>query len=148
MLPIASALVADTTHYLLPVTASRSGDASPIVNDLALCIEMATREARGTARAFPQYEVAWREQASPRAGSAADRILPVLLSLPVFTVEQLVDVPERSAHRNMQALEETGVVEAVTERVRGRAYAAMDMLDQFSDLDTRLRERFTRLRST
>lgn len=69
----------------------------------------------------------------------------------MFTVEQLVDelgdVPERSAYRGVQALEDASVVEAVTERVRGRAYAAIDVLDEFEDLDTRIRERITRLRA-
>ncbi len=151
VLPVASALAADTTHYFSLLTAYREGDAAPIVTDLALCVETAAREARGTARAFSRYEAAWREQSSLRAGSARDRILPVLLSLPVFTVEQLVDelgdVPERSVYRGVQALEEARVVEAVTERVRGRAYAAMDVLDEFEDLDTRIRERITRLRA-
>ncbi|WP_144805216.1 Fic family protein [Curtobacterium sp. BH-2-1-1] len=151
VLPVASALAADTTHYFSLLTSYRTGDAAPIVTDLALCVETAAREARGTARVFAQYEAAWREQASPRAGSAADRILPVLLSLPVFTVEQLADelgdVPERSVYRGVQALEEARVVEAVTERVRGRAYAAMDVLDEFEDLDTRIRERITKLRA-
>lgn len=151
VLPVASALAADTPHYFSLLTAYRIGDAVPIVTDLALCVETAAREARGTARAFSRYETAWREQAGPRAGSAAERILQVLLSLPVFTVEQLVDelgdVPERSVYRGVQALEEARVVEAVTERVRGRAYAAMDVLDEFEDLDARIRERITRLRA-
>ena len=41
--------------------------------------------------------------------------------------------------RGVQALEEAHVVEAVTERVRGRAFAAIDVLDEFDefeDLDT------------
>ncbi|PZF55279.1 Fic family protein [Curtobacterium sp. MCSS17_008] len=151
VLPVASALAADTTRYFALLTAYRTGDAAPIVTDLALCVETAAREARGTARVFARFETAWREQASPRARSAADRILPVLLSLPVFTVEQLVDelqdVAERSVYRGVQALEEAGVVEAVTERVRGRAYASMDVLDEFEDLDLRIRERITRLRA-
>ncbi|MFZ7087244.1 Fic family protein [Curtobacterium sp. RRHDQ10] len=151
VLPVASALAADTTHYFSLLTAYRTGDAAPIVTDLALCIETAAREARGTARVFARFETAWREQASPRAGSAADRILPVLLSLPVFSVEQLAaelgDVPERSVYRGVRVLEEAAVVEAVTERVRGRAYAAMDVLDEFEDLDLRIRERITRLRA-
>jgi Fic family protein len=151
VLPVASALAADTTHYFSLLTAYRTGNADPIVTDLALCVETAAREARGTARAFAHYEDAWREQADPRPGSAADRLLPVLLTLPVFTVEQLAaeleDTPERSVYRAVQALEERGIVEAVTERVRGRAYAAVDVLDEFEDLDTRIRERITRLRT-
>lgn len=151
VLPVASALASDTTHYFSLLTAYRAGDAAPIITDLALCVEAAAREARGTARVFERYVDTWREQASPRAGSAAERILPVLLTLPVFTVEQLTaelrEIPERSVYRGVQALEEAGVVEAVTERVRGRAYAAMDVLDEFEDLDRRIRERITRLRA-
>jgi Fic family protein len=151
VLPVASALAADTTHYFSLLTAYRAGNAEAIVTDLALCIETAAREARGTARAFASYVDAWREQAMPRAGSAAERILPVLLTLPVFTVEQLVnelgDVPERSVYRGVQALEEANVVEAVTDRKRDRAYAAMDVLDEFEDLDARIRERISRLRA-
>jgi Fic family protein len=151
VLPVASALAADTTHYFSLLTACRAGDAESIVTDLALCVETAAREARGTARAFAGYVDAWRERAAPRAGSAAQRILPVLLTLPVFTVEQLVDelgnVPERSVYRGVQALEEARVVEAVTDRKRDRAYAAMDVLDELEDLDARIRERISRLRA-
>jgi Fic family protein len=149
VLPVASALAADTPHYFSLLTAYRWGDIGPIVTDLALSVQTAAREAAGSARAFAQYEDAWRQRASPRAGSAADRILPALLALPVFTVEQLADatgIEERSVYRGVKILEERRVVQAVTERVRGRAYAAMDVLDDFEDLDARIRERITRLR--
>ncbi|WP_156463414.1 hypothetical protein [Frigoribacterium sp. Leaf172] len=49
-------------------------------------------------------------------------------------------------YRGVEVLEENHIVEAVTERVRGRADAAMDVLDEFDDLDSRIRERITRLR--
>ena len=150
VLPVASALAADTAHYFSLLTAYRSGDPLAIITDLALCVETAAREARGTARSFGAYEAAWREQVAPRAGSAADQILPTLIALPVFTIEQLAEatgIPERSVYRGVQALEEHHVVEAVTERVRGRAYAAMDVLDELDDLDARIRERITRLRT-
>lgn len=69
----------------------------------------------------------------------------------MFTIEQLGEVlgnvRERSVYRGVQTLENAQVVEAVTERVRGRAYAAMDVLDEFEDLDIRIRERITRLRA-
>ena len=150
VLPVASALAADTTHYFSSLTAYRSGDVAPIITDVALSVEAAAREARGTARSFARYEDEWREQVTPRAGSAADKILGRLIALPVFTVEQLAEatgIAERSVYRGVEVLEEHGVVVAVTERVRGRAYAAMDILDEFEDLDSRIRERITRLRS-
>jgi DNA-binding transcriptional ArsR family regulator len=149
VLPVASALAADTAHYFSLLTRYRAGDPLPIITDLALSIEAAAREARGTARSFASYEDAWRAQVDPRSGSAVDQIMPHLLALPVFTVEQLAratGIAERSVYRAVETLEEHHVVEAVTERVRGRAYAAMDVLDEFDDLDARIRERITRLR--
>ncbi|RKR75937.1 Fic family protein [Frondihabitans australicus] len=149
VLPVASALAADTGHYFSLLTAYRRGDVLPIVSDLALSIESAAREARATARTFLALETSWRESVRPRGGSSVDRLLPVLLALPVFTVEQMVSatgLPERSIYRAVETLEEHGVVEAVTERVRGRTYAVMDVLDEFGDLDGRIRERITRLR--
>jgi Fic family protein len=149
VLPVASALAADTTHYFSLLTRYRAGDPLPIITDLSFSIEAAAREARGTARAFARYEDAWRAQVDPRTGSATDQLLPHLLALPVFTVEQLASatgIAERSVYRGVETLVEHHVVEAVTERVRGRAYAAMDVLDEFDDLDARIRERVTRLR--
>ncbi|WP_345375674.1 Fic family protein [Frondihabitans cladoniiphilus] len=150
VLPVASALAADTPHYFSLLTAYRSGDVLPIVTDLALSIEAAARESQGTARSFRAFEGAWREQLQPRARSAADRILPALLAVPVFTVEQLATttgLPERSVYRGIETLEEHHILEAVTERVRGRTYAAMDVLDEFEDLDARIRERISLLRA-
>ena len=149
VLPVASALAADTPHYFSLLTGYRSGDPLPIITDLSLSIEAAAREARGTARSFARYEETWRALVDPRAGSATDLILSHLLALPVFTVEQLAratGIPERSVYRAVETLEEHHVVDAVTERVRGRAYAAMDVLDEFDDLDARIRERITLLR--
>lgn len=51
--------------------------AAQIVTDPAFYVKAAAREGRGTAPVFARWEAAWREQAFPRAGSAADRILPV-----------------------------------------------------------------------
>ncbi len=151
VLPVASALAADTTHYFSLLTAYRTGDAAPIVTDLALCVETAAREARGTARVFARYEAAWREQASPRAGGPADRILPVLLSLPVFTVEQLVHelrtfrsgastaACKPSRKRTSSKPSPSGSAAAPTPR--------WTCSTSFEDLDTRIRERITRLRA-
>ena len=149
VLPVASALATDTRHYFSLLTAYRSGDVLPIITDLALSVEAAAREARATARSFVAYEDAWRKQVAPRTGSAVDLMLPTLLALPVFTVEQLAEatrIPERSVYRGVETLVQHRVVDAVTERVRGRAYAAMDVLDEFEDLDGRIRDRITRLR--
>ena len=150
VLPVASALAADTEHYFGLLTASRAGDAAAIIADVALCVEVAAREARATARTFDGYEDDWRRDVDVRAGSAADGIVEALVGLPVFTVEDMADrtgLAERAVQRGLERLLEAQVVREVTDRKRDRVYAVTDVLDEFEDLDMRIRERVTRLRS-
>jgi len=149
VLPVASALAADTDHYFGLLTAYRSGDVEAIITDVALCVEVAAREARGTARSFLVYADAWRREVGTRAGSATDTVLDVLVGLPVFTAEQLAaraGLGDRAAYRAIEQLQESRVITEVTERKRDRVYAVTDVLDEFEDLDDRIRSRITRLR--
>ena len=85
-----------------------------------------------------------------RAGSAAAGIVEALVGLPVFTVEDMADrtgLAERAVQRGVERLLESQVVSEVTDRKRDRVYAVTDVLDEFEDLDMRIRERVTRLRS-
>jgi Fic family protein len=150
VLPVASALAADTEHYFGLLTAYRAGDAEAIIADVALCVEVAAREARATARTFDGYEGDWRRDVGVRAGSAAAGIVEALVGLPVFTVEDMADrtgLAERAVQRGVERLLEAQVVSEVTDRKRDRVYAVTDVLDEFEDLDMRIRERVTRLRS-
>jgi len=149
VLPVASALAADTDHYFGMLTAYRTGDAEAIITDVALCVEVAAREARGTARSFLQYAAAWRQAVGVRAGSATDSVLDVLVGLPVFSAEQLTartGLADRAIYRAIDQLEESRIIAEVTNRKRDRVYAVTDVLDEFEDLDDRIRSRITRLR--
>ncbi|RFA12587.1 hypothetical protein B7R21_09575 [Subtercola boreus] len=150
VLPVASALAADTDHYFGLLTAYRRGDADAIVTDVALCVEVAAREARRTARSFIRYSDAWRHVVGLRAGSATESILDVLVGLPVFTAEQLTahtGLRERAVYRAIEQLQESRIITEVTNRKRDRVYAVTDVLDEFDDLDERIRSRITRLRA-
>lgn len=150
VLPVASALAADTDHYFELLTEYRTGNAGAIITDLALCVEVAAREARGTARSFAGYAETWRDETAVRSGSAADTLLDVLVGMPVFTAEQLAErsgLTDRSVYRAIGQLEESRVIAEVTHRQRDRVYAVTDVLDEFQDLDDRIRTRITRLRS-
>ncbi|KDP91990.1 MULTISPECIES: Fic family protein [Clavibacter] len=150
VLPVASALAADTDHYFGLLTAYRSGDVQAIITDVALCVEVAAREARGTARSFILYSDVWRREVGMRAGSATDQVLDMLVGLPVFTAEQLTaraGLGDRAAYRAIEQLQESGIITEVTERKRDRIYAVTDVLDEFEDLDDRIRSRITRLRT-
>jgi len=150
VLPVASALAADTDHYFRLLTTYRTGDAEAIITDVALCVEVAAREARGTARSFILYSDAWRQEIGIRAGSATDSLLDVLVGLPVFTAEQLTEhsgLADRAVYRAIEQLQESRIIVEVTNRKRDRVYAVTDVLDEFEDLDHRIRSRITRLRT-
>ncbi len=133
-------LAADTTHYFSLLTAYREGDAAPIVTTWRSASRRprgkpAARRASSRATKLRGESRPPRAPAVPRTGSCRS-----LLSLPVFTVEaarrRARRCPRAQRLPRVQVLEEARVVEAVTERVRGRTYAAMDVLDEFEDLDT------------
>ncbi|CAN5363798.1 Fic family protein [soil metagenome] len=150
VLPVASALAADTEHYFELLTAYRSGDAGAIIVDVALCVDVAAREARGTARSFIKYADAWRQVVDTRAGSATDSIIDILVGMPVFTAEQMTErtgLADRAVYRAIEQLEESRIIAEVTNRKRHRVYAVTDVLDEFQDLDDRIRSRITGLRS-
>jgi Fic family protein len=150
VLPVASALAADTDHYFRLLTTYRTGDAEAIITDVALCVEVAAREARGTARSFILYSDAWRQEIGIRAGSASDSLLDVLVGLPVFTAEQLTEhsgLADRAVYRAIEQLQESRIIVEVTNRKRDRVYAVTDVLDEFEHLDHRIRFRITRLRT-
>ncbi|OUE10404.1 Adenosine monophosphate-protein transferase SoFic [Clavibacter michiganensis] len=149
VLPVASGLAADTDHYFGLLTAYRSGDVAAIITDVALCVEVAAREARGTARSFLTFPGAWRREVGTRAGSATDHVLDALVGLPVFTAEHLsgrTGLGDRAAYRAIEQLEGSRIITEVTERKRDRVYAVTDVLDELEDLDDRIRSRITRLR--
>ncbi|WP_370582095.1 Fic family protein [Plantibacter sp. VKM Ac-2880] len=150
VLPIASALAADTDHYFQLLTAYRAGDAEAIITDVALSVEVAAREARGTARSFARYAESWRQETGVRAGSTADLLLDVLVAMPVFNAEQLAErsgLADRAVYRAIEQLEASRVIAEVTNRKRDRVFAVTDVLDEFEDLDERIRSRMTRLRT-
>jgi Fic family protein len=150
LLPIASALSADTEHYFDLLTAYRDGDADAIVQDVALCMQAAARESAHTADLFRALPTRWRADAGYRRNSAPDAVIGVLLTHPVFTVDEMASVLGRSdtaVFRAVDALEEVGVVREVTDRRRDRVFAAGAVLDELGDLDLRIRTRITEERA-
>ncbi|RFA10793.1 hypothetical protein B7R54_17460 [Subtercola boreus] len=148
VLPVASGLAADTDHYFRLLTSYRAGVAEAIITDVALCVEVAAREARGTARSFVLFADAWHHVVDSRAGSATDSVLDLLVGLPVFTAEQLAEhagLAERAVYRAIEQLLASRIIAEVTDRKRDRVYAVNDVLDEFEDLDERIRSRVTRL---
>ena len=94
VIPLASAIVARRDDYFDALTAYRDGDAGPIVRSFTAAAQISAEESRVTAVHLAGMPAEWREHTGRlRAGSAASKILDVLLSDRVLfadDAEQLV----------------------------------------------------------
>jgi Fic family protein len=141
VVPVASALAADQAHYFALLGHYREGHADAIVQDLSLCIQVASREAAKTAASFRALPGEWQMAAGVRRGSAAQTLLDNLLDYPVITAadaERIAGVDTTNAYRAMRRLEDAGVVREVTTRKRNQVWAAPAVLDELDDLNVRI----------
>ncbi|MEK8229026.1 Fic family protein [Oerskovia sp. M15] len=84
VVPVASAMLADTGEYFARVNAYRDGRAAQFVRYLATSASLAAQEARISADNLADLPALWRAEVRPRAGSAAAAILDALLDHPVL----------------------------------------------------------------
>lgn len=141
VVPVASALAADQSHYFELLGEYRSGNADAIVQDLALCAQVSAREAGRTAVAFLRLPGQWQDAVGARRGSASRTLVDNLLENPVVTAadaERITRVDAVNAYRAMKRLEDAGVVHEVTARKRNQVWAATAVLDELDDLNVRI----------
>jgi Fic family protein len=141
VVPVASALAADQGHYFGLLGAYRAGDSESIVQDVALCIQAAAREAARTADVFRGLPEKWLDSLHARRGSAPRMLVDSLLENPVVTAadaERITGVGTANAYKAMRRLSDAGVVREVTNRQRNQVWAAGAVLDELDDLNVRI----------
>jgi Fic family protein len=144
VVPVASAMLADTTQYFSLLGGYRSGDADPVVNYLAVATVVASEAAVESAAALAELPALWRDLAHPRKGSADEKIIEVLLDNPVLDADLVVrvtGVASSTAYQAMDRLENAGVVHSIVRNARDRAWAAGEVLDEIDRLNERVGKR-------
>lgn len=142
VVPIASALVADTTAYFGSVNAYRDGHAGQFVAHLATAAGLAAEGAKGSADYLAGLPAAWHDTAGARAGSAAFQIIDMLLeyaAIDAHTVTSHLGVSDVAALRALDRLTKTGVLHELTGSKKDRAWAATALMDELEGLNNRLR---------
>lgn len=143
VVPVASAMLADTEEYFARVNAYRDGYASQFVCYLADASVRAAREARASAENLARLPQAWRAEVRPRAGSAAAALLDALLDQPVLDADLAGRVTRASSTATYEALRrltDLGILTRLNESVRNGVWGATEVLGEVDDLTRRLRE--------
>ncbi len=139
--PVASALVANQGKYFQTLIDYRSGNVDELVLNLALAAQISGREALVSALHIETMPEAWLATAKPRAGSAAERLIKLLILNPVLSAEQaetLLGASSQSIYEAMDALERAGVVHELTNRKRNKVWGATAVLIELESLNLRI----------
>lgn len=104
---------------------------APLVELICEAIVASDKEARQTRTALEKLPGQWRKRGSFRAKSAAQRLLDLLITNPIFTVKLIeahLGVSKPAANRAVTQLVEAGIVRERTGRERYRVFAAEEVI--------------------
>lgn len=142
--PIASVMLADTSRYFALLDGYRRGDADAFVEYVASAAVHACAAAEESADELSRLPDRWREQATPRAGSADEALIDTLLATPVLdaeTAQSITGTTDASTYRALGRLVDAGVLEILTESKRNRVWAAGDVLGRLDALSAAIGRR-------
>lgn len=142
--PVSAGLLADTEHYFATLDAYRSGDVTPIVEIMATAAISATHQATQLVSELRGVRARWDDMVRARRGSAARRLLDVVLRQPVVdtrTVATALDISPTNAGRAITPLVNAGVLQEFTGFSRNRMWQANDVLGALDDFAARAARR-------
>lgn len=141
VVPIAAAMLADTSRYFRLVNRYRDGEVDAFVSYLATSSVVAAEAAVQSAVDLAELPGRWRELAAPRGGSTAARLLDLLLTHPVVDVadvQNLTGSSYASSNDALARLTKAGVLSLLTQRQRDRLWMAPEVLDELDRMNERI----------
>lgn len=144
VVPVASAMLADVGRYFDLVNDYRTGAAGPFVRYVAGAATAACAAAAESAEELAALPAHWQQLARPRAGSAAAKILQILLRHPVLDAHdtaRLAGVSMTAAYDGIEALTRAGVLDPLSAGARNQVWVATPVLDEIDAMNRRLGSR-------
>jgi Fic family protein len=141
IVPLASALVANTERYFAALGAYRVGDLAPLLRDFVSGTRIAAEETQVAARTLVSLKEMWHDRLETREGSASRRLIDVLLDVQTVTsqwVEKELELTPRSALGGIDELEEAGIVTEITGRKRNRVWVVTEVMAELEELNRRI----------
>lgn len=130
--PVSAGLLTDTAAYFDALTAYRDGDIEPIVRQFVDASFRAVDNGRHLVADLERIHRDWAEALPSRRGSAARRLLPVLLNQPAVNIAHVVDatgVALSAAQRAVEQLDAAGILVRSGVGRRHRVWVAPDVID-------------------
>lgn len=141
IVPLASALVANAERYFAALGSYRDGDLAPLLEAFTVGSRIAAEETQRTAQKLLALPGSWQERITVREGSAAQRLVAVLLNTQTLTsqwVERELQVTPRTAFGGIEDLEEAGIVSEITGRKRHRVWVVTEVMAELEELNRRI----------
>lgn len=135
--PISLVLAANDDAYVGGLTDYRQRKDDEWIGLFARAAAIAAEGARTLAKDIEELKERWRRLATPRAGSAAAKLIELLPLHPVFDLRsatEFLGVSDEATRLGIERLEAAGVVREVTKRKWGRAWESVGffaLLDGF-----------------
>jgi Fic family protein len=136
--PVSAGLLGDTAAYFRALTAYRTGDPGPIIGQFSQASFAAITNGRQLNADITDIHREWTATLTARRGSAAQRLLPHLLSRPAVTarmVEGHLSVSNPTALGAIDRLVDDGILVPSSANRRNRVWLAEDVLaalDEFA----------------
>ncbi len=129
--PVSLVLAANSGEYERGLTTYREKRSEEWIGIFARAVTIACDRAADLAGQIDRLKAGWRAQAgSPRAGSAADKLIEALPVHPVLdlrTAQQVLKVSDEAARLGLERLAVAGVLEEITKRKRGRIWESVGL---------------------
>ena len=139
--PISLVLAANYDAYITGLTSYRQRREDEWCGLFSRATGIAADGARGLAVDIDVLKDQWRKAVSPRAGSAAAKLIELLPSHPVFdlrTATELLKTSDEAARLGIGRLEAAGAVKEVTKRKWGRAWEAVGLFALLDGFERKL----------
>jgi Fic family protein len=140
--PISLVLAANHEAYIAGLTAYREHRDDEWCGAFARAAGIAADGARALAGDIERLKARWTTQAdTPRAGSAAAKLIELLPSYPVFDLKSataFLNVSDEAARLGIDRLEKAGIIKELTKRKWGRAWESIGLFALLDGFERKL----------
>jgi len=142
VVPIASFLVADKTAYFEDLNKYRDGSLRGLLSRFIGAAAVSAVEVGATAAVLDEIRATWRKKiGTVRTGSSTSQLLDRLISIAVFSAEELVEEIGKhpsSIQNAISKLNNVGILEPLSDQRRNQIWGAVEVLGELEDLNNRI----------
>ena len=142
--PVSAGLLGDTGSYFAALDAYRAGSPTPIIGAFARAAITAVANGHTLVSDLRSVRSDWADRVRSRKGSAAQRLLDVLLRQPVIdrrTVATELGISPDNAGRAIDPLVAAGILREFTGFERNRMWHATEVTDALDEFAARAARR-------